>query len=183
MNSIAETKILVAQLGARRHYAVPRALYAAGLLDRFVTDACASIAPWRWLDMALPPRGRPEKIRRLLDRQTGEIPPCLIGGFPLFAISAAWKNGAAGAQSDRWARRNAAFGELVVHAGFGNANTVYAFNGAALEIFRAARKRGVRTILDQTAAPWRSIEELLSEEMERWPGWEDAPAELDVSGH
>ena len=183
IEQLEKVSVLVAQLGARRHYAVPRALYAAGLLEGFMTDACASITPWRWLDVALPSRARPEMLQRLLDRQVNDIPPCLIHDFPWFAVSTAWKNSAVGAQSDRWAQRNAAFGELVVHAGFGKANTVYAFNGAALEMFRAARNQGVTTVLDQTAAPWRSISELLSEEVERWPGWEDAPAEVDVSGH
>ena len=87
------------------------------------------------------------------------------------------------APTDRWAKRNSTFGNLVVRAGFRQADTIYAFNGAALEMFRAARNQGVRTILDQTAAPWRSIKRLLSEEIERWPGWEESPAELDVSGH
>src|SRR5262249_10424348 len=83
---------------------------------------------------------------------------------------------------DYWARRNAGFARRVVEMGFGAANVVYAFNGAALEIFQAARERGLRTILDQSAAPWRWNARLLREEVERWPGWEDKPAEIDLSG-
>jgi glycosyltransferase involved in cell wall biosynthesis len=62
------------------------------------------------------------------------------------------------------------------------ADTVYAFNGAALEIFKAAKRLGLRTILDQTAAPWRWNSALLQAERDRWPGWEDQPAEMDHSG-
>ena len=109
--------VLVAQLGARRHYAVPRALHAAGLLHRFITDACASIPPWRWLDLALPSRSRPDKLRRLLDRDVADVPSNLIYGFPWFAAWAIRKNGASDAQCDRWARRNAAFGDLVDRSG------------------------------------------------------------------
>src|SRR5690606_26098982 len=79
-------------------------------------------------------------------------------------------------------RRNAKFCRHVVRHGFGLADTVYAFNGAALEIFEAAKRKGLRTVLDQTAAPWRWNSRLLREERERWPGWEDRPAEIDESG-
>jgi hypothetical protein len=36
------TSWTVAQLGARMHYAVPRILHEAGILDRFYTDICAA---------------------------------------------------------------------------------------------------------------------------------------------
>jgi hypothetical protein len=48
----------VAQLGARRHYAVPRILHGAGLLDRFYTDICATKSPLKALDL-IPERLRP----------------------------------------------------------------------------------------------------------------------------
>lgn len=182
MVSFQAARILVAQLGARRHYAVPRALHQAGLLERLVTDACAGIAPWRWLDKLLPAQVRPVGLRRLLGRRIPDIPVDRIHGFPLFALSASWERRRGEAQTDYWARRNACFGRLVVGSGFGAADTVYAYNGAALEIFRAARDRGLRTVLDQTAAPWRWNARLLREEAERWPGWEDRPSEIDQSG-
>jgi glycosyltransferase involved in cell wall biosynthesis len=174
--------ILVAQLGARRHYAVPRALYHAGLLERLITDACADIPPWRWLNACLPRAGRTSGLRRMLGRSVADVPQELIQGFPLFALSARWDRRKGELQTDRWARRNAAFCQRVARRGFGHANAVYAFNGAALEIFQAARARGLRTVLDQTAAPWRWNARLLREERTRWPGWEDQPAEIDESG-
>jgi glycosyltransferase involved in cell wall biosynthesis len=66
--------------------------------------------------------------------------------------------------------------------GLDGADTVYAFNGAALEIFREAKRLGIRTVLDQTAAPWRWNSALLLEERNRWPGWEVQSAEIDHSG-
>jgi glycosyltransferase involved in cell wall biosynthesis len=66
---------------------------------------------------------------------------------------------------------------------WGRTDTVYAFNGAALEIFQHARARGMRCVLDQTAAPWRYNTQLLSREQARWPGWEDCPADMDPDGH
>lgn len=97
-------------------------------------------------------------------------------------MSARWDRRVGETDTDRWARRNAQFCRHVVRRGFGCADTVYAFNGAALEIFEAARRQGLRTVLDQTAAPWRWNSRLLREERERWPGWEERPAEIDESG-
>lgn len=174
--------VLVAQLGARRHYAVPRVLHRAGLLEMFVTDACANVAPWRWLaGLAALPVGS-GRLRSLLGRSVPEVPAERIVGFPLFVLNAQWDRRKGELQTDRWVRRNKMFCDRVVRNGFGGANWVYAFNGAALEIFRAAKDKGVQTVLDQTAAPWRWNGRLLKAEMERWPGWEDSPAEIDTSG-
>ena len=175
-------RVVVAQLGARRHYAVPRTLYRAGLLEKVVTDVCAEVPPWRWLALAVPERYRLGTLRRVIGRSMDGVPRELIVGTPFLQLlldrcRRPWES-----NTDRWARLNAAFCRGVVRRGLGEADTVYAFNGAALEIFRAARERGLRTVLDQTAAPWRWNGRLLREEMERWPGWEHQPAELDVSG-
>ncbi|QVL50091.1 MAG: glycosyltransferase family 4 protein [Thiocapsa sp.] len=175
-------RIQVAQIGARRHYAVPRALATQGALESLITDACAEIPPWRWLDRLWSASGRPRGLRRLLERRLPEVPRSRISGLPLFALSNVWDRRGGESDTDRWARRNAAFCRAVIRSGFGRADAVYAYNGAALEIFQAARAQGLRTVLDQTAAPWRWNRELLEEERRRWPGWEDQPAEIDRSG-
>ena len=119
----------------------------------------------------------------LLDRRVEAVPDAMITGTPsviatdqIDAVVRSWRRES---DCDRWARRNGRFGRAVVRRGFGDADTVYAFNAAALEIFEAARARGLRCILDQTAAPWRWNKALLLKERERWPGWEDEPAEID----
>lgn len=179
---MTKSRVLVAQIGARRHYAVARALHAGGLLEQLVTDACADIAPWKWLDSFFPSGNRPPSVSRLMGRHVPGVPPDKIVGYPWFALSAAWKRRRGRPQTDYWARRNSNFCRKVVQDGFGDANCVYAYNGAALEIFEAARKAGVKTVLDQTAAPWRWNSYLLQQERERWPDWEVVPAEVDVSG-
>lgn len=121
-------------------------------------------------------------VRRLAGRSVPSVPVERVSGFPSFALLARWDRRAGETDTDRWARRNAQFCRHVVRRGFGCADTVYAFNGAALEIFEAARHQGLRTVLDQTAAPWRWNSRLLREERERWPGWEEHPAEIDESG-
>lgn len=175
-------RVLIAQIGARRHYAVPRALYRSGFLEALVTDACADIAPWRWLGMIVPEARQGSGMRRLMGRSVPEVPRELIKGLPLFNLGSYPGLRRGEKRTDYWARRNAAFGRGVVRRGLGDADTVYAFNGAALEIFEAAKRQGLRTVLDQTAAPWRWNARLLREEIARWPNWEDRPAELDESG-
>lgn len=175
-------RLLIAQLGARRNYAVPRALYRAGVLDTLVTDACADVPPWRWLGKLVPECRRGDRLRRLLGRSVPQVPPNCIAGLPLIALQGLQKPRRGERRTDYWARRNAAFCRAVLRRGFGNADTVYAFNGCALEVFRQAKQLGLRTILDQTAAPWRWNARLLREEIARWPGWEDRPVELDESG-
>lgn len=178
-----QQRILVAQIGARRHYAVPLALQAEGLLERFYTDACAELPPWNLLHRAWPRfLPLPQALKGLQGRNLSAIPLERLTGFPWFALSAQWDRRPGEHQTDRWARRNARFCKLAVLEGLEGADTVYAFNGAALELFKEARRFGLRTVLDQTAAPWRWNSSLLLEERLRWPGWEDQPAEIDLSG-
>lgn len=69
-------------------------------------------------------------------------------------------------------RANRQFGCLVAQAGFGRANAVHLFNGAALEILRRAKQFSMQTVLEQTSAPVAVEEALLQDEHQRWPGWE-----------
>ncbi len=172
----------MAQLGARRHYAVARALHRRGLLDRLVTDLAAEHVIWRWIKAAIPRAQRPLALEAILGRRVEDIPVSRITGLPLYALSPARQRRRGEAQTDYWARRNGDFCRAVTRRGFGAARAVYAFNGAALEIFEAAKARGLTTLLDQTAAPWRWNKRMLLEEALRWPGWEDEPGEIDVSG-
>lgn len=176
------SRVLIAQLGARRHYAVPRGLHRAGILGTLVTDACSNIAPWRWLGILVPEYRRAKWLPRVMGRSVSGVPKEYIAGLPLFTVQLSPGPHRGERHTDYWARRNAAFCGAVVRRGFKNADTVYAFNGAALEIFQAAKRLGLRTVLDQTAASWRWNSHLLREEVARWPGWEDRPAELDCSG-
>ena len=41
-----------------------------------------------------------------------------------------------------------------------------------LELFVAAKARGMRFIVEQTMAPYRFHDRILREELARWPGWQ-----------
>ncbi len=167
-------RMAVVQLGARRHYAVPWAFEQAGVLDGFYTDLWAGAWPVRLAAALTPLPLRPVGLRRLTERRVADIHRSRIHGFPLFGIRRVLTRKGVGraAETARYLDANAAFGRLVARQGLGTANTVYAFNGAAREVFIYARQNGMQTVLDQTSAPLEVEEALLAEEYERWPGWE-----------
>jgi len=53
-----------------------------------------------------------------------------------------------------------------------NVDSVYAYEDAALESFRAARDRGLKRIYDLPIAYWQTSQRLLREEAQRYPDWE-----------
>lgn len=176
-------KIAVAQLGARRHYAVPRILHEAGMLERLFTDAYIGNKPW--LESSL--RGFPRHLRvpgfdRWLGRKDHVLPPDKVTSFDLFGINYQRRlrraSGTAAVQCVfLWA--GSEFGSRVTHYGFGDADHVWGFNSASLEIFRAAKSDGLRCILEQTIAPLPMMNRLLGAELERWPDWQP---DLELAG-
>ncbi len=161
-------RVLVAQIGGRRHYAVPRALHEAGRLERLVTDVALTSPAVRHAAGLLSGVGR---VRSLLARDP-QLPRDKVVSLSGPASVALRKRRQGGDPFAAWAEQNEAFGKAVVSAGFGGANAVYVFNGAGLEIAQAARRKGLRCIVDQTSASLRHDIALLTEEFERWPGWE-----------
>jgi glycosyltransferase involved in cell wall biosynthesis len=169
-------KFLVAQIGARMHYAVPRILWKLQSLERLCTD----IASIRWVrkcTSVLVGVGMPG-IRRLSERVPYGVPEALVQHFP--ALGLTYKLRIARAQTtgekaavSLWAARE--FGRRVVQAGFGNAAAVYVLNGAGQEILGAAACQGRYKVLEQISAPRGLYDRLYNEEVATWPGWEALP--------
>ncbi|ABK19014.1 glycosyl transferase, group 1 [Syntrophobacter fumaroxidans MPOB] len=165
-------RLLVAQIGARRHYAVPRVLHGAGMLDRLVTDACGDLFPWSLADL-VPAFLRRDALSRLAARSSG-LPRGKVTGLFIFTVSALLgpsRRKPGGNNISWWLHRNRRFNELVIGKGFGSADGVYVFNGAGLEVLKEAKRLGLFRVLDQTSAPMRHDAELLISESERWPDW------------
>lgn len=170
----AKMKFIVAQLGARMHYAVPRILSRVGGLARLYTDITAPHSGISWL-RKLPSSLQPPALRRLAARLPEGVPLDLLTTFSSLGISYAIrrrlaKNEEQRARAHLWVGR--AFGERVTKAGFGAADGVYSFNTAALEIFTAARQLNLCTVLEQTIAPKLIERRLLIEENRAFPAWE-----------
>jgi alpha-maltose-1-phosphate synthase len=64
----------------------------------------------------------------------------------------------------------------------GGIDAVYAYEDGALETFKAARNRGIKTVYELPIAHWKYMHELLEEEAELCPGWaETIPSGQDSS--
>jgi glycosyltransferase involved in cell wall biosynthesis len=172
--------VVVAQLGARMDYAVPRILESSGLLQRLYTDGVYPGAL-----RCLPAAMRPRLLKRMMRREPRGVNPRHVTSFPVFGIRYAWRQRQV-LQHQRvgtylWAGKE--FCRKVIHAGLRDCKVVYAFNSAALELMEVARKHGSLCALEQTIAPKRIERAILEEESIRWPGWEEAPAsspKLDI---
>ena len=148
------------QLGAREHYAVPRALKLSGLLEEFITDV--------WM------------------RRAGRFHPGLAGARVVAPNVSAltFELKASFARENGWTlirRRNEWFQKhAVAHLeATANANhTVFAYSYAAKEIFRLARARGWRTVLGQIdpgPAEERIVNRLEKDAAIKHTHWEPAP--------
>ena len=151
------TAWLVAQLGARMHYAVPRILNSAGMLEALCTDVCAG----RWAEplSRLPAGLLPAGIERLAGRVPSGLPRRLIRTFPLFGLGYAARRAAARTPAAMtavhlWA--GSAFCDAIVREGLGKAGAVYTFNSAGLGLLNQARELGLATVVEQTIARRRS---------------------------
>jgi len=172
--SNTRTRWLVAQLGARMHYAVPRILADADLLEHLFTDICA-IKGWPSLLPHLPARILPAAIRRLTGRIPYGVPANRVTAFTQFGWVYAKRRSRAKSSTEEaavnlWANKR--FCELIRNEGFGAASGLYTFNSTGLELMRAARSSGLRCVMEQTIAPKRIERTLLDEEHKRFPGWE-----------
>ncbi|WP_134499359.1 glycosyltransferase family 4 protein [Microvirga pakistanensis] len=168
-------KVVVSQLGARMHYAVPRILQAHGQLERLYTDICGSKG-WPRMFGAIPSSMRPHALRRLVGRVPYGVPPERITTFPRFGIECAVRRARARTLTERtaveiWSGR--VLSDLVARSGFGSAQAVFGYSGECLGLLEAARAAGLRTIVEQTNAPRGIVSEFFDQEQERFPEWEE----------
>ena len=174
-------KYIIAQLGARRHYAIPRMLHDGGMLEHFYTDICATKG-WPQLLGLLPKNMRVTGVRRLLGRVPRGIPNSLITSFTQFGWTLSSRLRHIKTRSEvfeilLWAGED--FCRKVIHHGLGNADGVYTFNGAGLELMQYARSRGLRTVMEQTIAPMKIERKLLAEAQKCFPGWQEPEPDDD----
>lgn len=169
-------KVTVAQFGARMHYAVPRILEEAGRLERFFTDSYAGDKPLlRKLVARLPTHARPAALERWSGRCEPAIPNERIVSFDRLGWAAWWAHRRAGSTAQRrrvYADFGARFARAIIRHGIGEADSVYGFNSASLELLAWAKARGVRCIVEQTMAPLRWHDQIMREEVERWSDWQ-----------
>ena len=168
-------KYLVAQLGARMHYAVPRILYENDMLGFLYTDLFSNSYLLKILGL-YPSWLRPTILKRMLGRKVPSVPSSSIHSFNSFAIEYYMKRRIVRNSDDQtavslWA--GAKFCNLILNSKLDNINGVYTFNSAGLELLTELKARNMRTVMEQTIAP-RIIElDLLTRECEKYPDWQN----------
>lgn len=167
---------LALQIGAREHYAIPRALYRVGLLHHLYTDSWAPTGSpvLRFLSSkALAGRFHP-------DLSSASVHTPWLGNLPfelrsrLVLSPSGWpRTIARNVWFERWAVRQ-------LHRLQQPALNVFSYSYAARSIFRLVRERGYPCVLGQMD-PGPEEERLVTAEHRRYPhlagSWQPAPAQ------
>jgi glycosyltransferase involved in cell wall biosynthesis len=168
---------LCSQLGAREHYAIPRALFRQGVLEQLATDAWVPPgSPLSALSPTLSERFHPDltnaPVRAWNSRLLAfELAARLkqLSGWPLVLAR------------NQWFQRKVTF--FLSDSQFPTSNsqpTFFSYSYTALEPVRFAKSQGGRTIVGQID-PGPLEEEIVAAEAEREPllapNWTRAPAD------
>lgn len=169
--------IVVSQLGARMHYAVPRIFADHGRLAHFYTDITGTNG-WPGVVNLLPKKILPSAVKRLVGRVPKNVPPKLTTTFASFGMRSAIRRSLGSDVIDEtshavWA--GSRFSRLVASRGFHGAAGLYAFSGDGLEQMQAAKAQGMWTVIEQMIAPRDVVETLVAGEMTRFPDWIGLP--------
>jgi len=169
-----ESQWIVAQLGAREHYAAARALHRQDTLYRFYTDAWC-----RWGRGVLRAMGGP--ARAFANRYHEEIPSQRVTAFNRMSISHHVRRllrrlmGQSTNRGEEYVALGSDFSRRVVRhlkrngAPEGTSHFL-GFSTGCLETLRYLESGGVQTIVDQFS-PGPVEREIVRRERERWPGW------------
>ena len=165
---------IVTQIGSREHYAVPRAFLARGRLLGLYTDA------WCNWGRGLLSRG-PSSLRALAGRYHPQIPSSRVTSFTFRAVRDQLKLRKATSIEQthlEYIRIGKEFCERVnrhLRDSVSNSNgyRFYGYNTGCLETMQLLREKKVFCVVNQID-PARVEEDLVMEEVARWPGWEKA---------
>lgn len=164
----------VAMLGARMNYAVPSILHCAGRLERLYTDSYRKTgierAMLRWLSARV---GVAAIVQMFADRYTPELIGADIARFEAFAIRNALQRRRIRSRNEKENLLIATardFARRCLLAGAANHRVIYAFKGAALELFVGSGPNCIR-VLEQSILPYEPTLKLLREEQTTWGHW------------
>lgn len=166
-------KFVVAQMGARMHYAVPSLLHRSSLLSHLYTDIYASDKV-SWLLRIVNRHSFFGRTKRLAARVVPDIPSRMIDSFMQFGVSYHGRLAVAATSDEQlrvhlWAGER--FCKLVLSCDPKTDDGLYCFNSASLELLQHWSVGGGRTVLEQTSAPRRLEDSIMRSEEEAFPGW------------
>ncbi len=171
---------ITCQLGAREHFAVPSALERAGRLRTLCTDIWAGAFLRRTASLF----GR--RGRSVAGRYHPLIPDCKVRHWTGLALARQLRRKPSSFNPfDRFISEGQWFGGLVrewLEAIPTGPETLFSYDTTAAEPFLWGKQQRLRLILDQID-PGPLHYQIVAEETERWPGWEDAPAAVPSAYH
>jgi glycosyltransferase involved in cell wall biosynthesis len=152
------------------------ALEEKGMLDAFHTTLGFSASTWT--------RFLPNPIRAECVRRTYPLPPHQLTTRPnreairLASQKLGWRY--LSRHEKGWASADQVYQDLdrtvarrINRQGLGKSVAgIYGYEDGCLEIFRAAKKRGIKCFYDLPIAYWETVRKLLEEEGQRLPEWE-----------
>lgn len=172
---------IVSQIGAREHYAIPRALYQQGGLHTLITDAW--VTPNSWVQHC-----SGKSLQALSDRYHPDLSPVAVCSYTNTLLSfelkqrlfhdSSWSTIIA---RNNWFQRKAL--QSLKHIDrqlLSNQQPIlFSYSYAALQLFRYARQRGWRTVLCQID-PGLIEEKQVAQHQERYKqqytsSWTPAP--------
>lgn len=164
-------RVLVAQIGARMHYAVPRIFEEAGILGALHTDICA-VRGWPRILRYIPRTLRSPGMKRLAARVPHGIPMARLRTENDIGWKyAMWLRRSRGAteqtQAHLWAAEE--FCKRVVRRGIGEFDRVYVFTSDGLEILEQTRRQGIPSIVEQTIPPREIVMDMFQREYDAFP--------------
>jgi glycosyltransferase involved in cell wall biosynthesis len=155
------TRAIVAHIGARRRYAVPRMLEGFGVLSRLYTDLAIPAG-------AVPSRAAAWMHGGLRRRMVEDIPFSRIYSAPSTTLSLMYPRSRSA--PERFLRVDKTFGNKMIQWGVGDANTVYGMYGSGTPFWHHARERGLKVAGDLFINPmWHAI---VLGEQQSFPDWE-----------
>jgi glycosyltransferase involved in cell wall biosynthesis len=167
-------KFIVAQVGARRGYAVPAILEKAGMLERFYTDITGDIGLGAVFSSAAVSPLVGKSARRLGARHVPLNIRAKTRTFPGISLVHALRERMVArdpaAECREGVRFSNALGRAMLRRGFGSATHMYSMLGECGPLFAEGKRRGLITV-SEIYVPL-STERILTEERKKFPGWE-----------
>jgi glycosyltransferase involved in cell wall biosynthesis len=162
-------QVVVVQIGARHHYAIPRMLEKSGHLAVFHTDANGVMGRGHWLRMVRGLRSR-GRIGKLVQRIPEGVPIGKIRHTDALLrrrILAAMK---LGREPHGYVEDDHLFDRITVGWGFAGADTLYAMQKHGTRLLEVARATGLRVVVDVFITP--VAHRIVEDERRRFPDLE-----------
>jgi hypothetical protein len=171
-------KYIVAQVGARRGYAVPAILASAGMLARFYTDMCGNVGLGRLFSLGAPVSA---PLARLASRRAPSSVAPLTRTFPLRTALHMYREQMGKPHETERFRANLGWqcnlGEAASRAGFAGATHFFSMLGEFPTLVASAKERGLPVVSEVYIL--LATEEILAEERQSFHGWENGSPTYD----